>query len=234
MRTADRYKAWFRQAALATVSAALFTLAFAQADWPATQTGTVDFELAGEGKQFYTFAVEIPENVADGHPEGPVRDRLAAAAGTTEHSATWNVNDPVMLGAVVLSTPTEMGVNLGTRPTQDFNAGLGLLLIDFSLSLEALALNAAETVLWSVTYYLETYEFNDFYELTEGSFEVTSVEIVDDTTLRVAGDFEGTLSHQSSLVSVAHNPSDTLPLSGTFDVVQVVGVKSLAEVLGRE
>lgn len=115
--------------------------ALAQADWPSERTGTVEFDLADQSHTFYTFAVQIPENVAEGMPDGAVKDRLQAAAGTTEHSATWLVHAPVVMSGIVVSTPTEMFLTLSARPTQDANAGLGQLIIDFSLSLSTLELS---------------------------------------------------------------------------------------------
>ena len=221
-----------RWVSLAIVGGALVSVATAQADWVATQTGAVEFVLAGEGREFYTFALEVPENVADGMPEGPVRDRLEAAAGTTEHSATWSVSDPVVFGGVVLLDPADLQVTLGTRPTQDQHAGLGVMLLDFSLTLDGLELSDPVDFPWSLRFYPESYTVSDFYALTEGTFEVVSVERVDDVTLRVTGSFDGVLSRQARLGTAVHNPNDTLPISGTFDVRQVVGVKSLSEVLG--
>ncbi len=232
MKSVVRFIVRSRWVSLAAVGGALVSVAAAQVDWVATQTGVVEFVLAGEDKEFYTFALEVPENVAEGMREGPVRDRLEAAAGTTEHSATWSVSDPVVFGGMVLSEPADLQVTLGSRPTQDQHAGLGLMQLDFSLSLDGLELSDPEQFPWYLRFYPESISVTDFYALTEGTLEVMSVERVDDVTLRVTGSFEGVLSRQARLGAVVHNPDDTLPISGTFDVRQVVGVKSLSEVLG--
>ncbi|MFA7461105.1 MAG: hypothetical protein WCY60_08915 [Trueperaceae bacterium] len=204
--------------------------ALAQADWPSERTGTVEFELAGEPHTFYTFAIQIPENVAEGMPEGAVKDRLQAAAGTTEHSATWLVHAPVVMSGIVLSTPTEMFLTLSSRPTQDANAGLGQLIIDFSLSLRTLEQSDPGQFSSSIRYYPKAYSPRDYYALTEGGLVVTTVEQVDDYTLRVQGSFQGLFSFQESLVREAHNPADVLDASGTFDVL-VVGTRPVVEVL---
>lgn len=204
--------------------------ALAQADWPSERTGTVGFELGGQPHTFYTFAIQIPENVAEGMPEGAVKDRLQAAAGTTEHSATWLVHAPVVMSGIVLSTPSEMFLTLSARPTQDANAGLGQLIIDFSLSLRTLELSDPDQFNSSIRYYPKAYSARDYYALTEGGLVVTSVEQVDDYTLRVQGSFEGLFSFQERLVGETHNPADVLAVSGTFDVL-VVGTRPVAEVL---
>lgn len=215
---------------LMLAACSLGVAALAQADWPSEQTGTVEFELAGQPHTFYTFAVHIPENVAEGMPEGAVKDRLQAAAGTTEHSATWLVHAPVVMSGIVLSTPTEMFLTLSARPTQDANAGLGQLIIDFSLSLHTLELSDPGQYSSSIRYYPTAYSSRDYYALTEGGLVFANVEQVDDYTLRVQGSFEGSFSFQESLVREAHNPADVLAASGVFDVL-VVGMRPVAEVL---
>ena len=212
------------------VASSLAGAALAQADWPSEHTGTVEFELAGEPHTFYTFAVQIPENVAEGMPEGAVKDRLQAAAGTTEHSATWLVHAPVVMSGIVLSTPTEMFLTLSARPTQDANAGLGQLIIDFSLSLRTLELSDPSQFSSSIRYYPKAYSPRDYYALTEGGLVLANVEQVDDYTLRVQGSFEGSFSFQESLVREAHNSADVMAVSGTFDVL-VVGTQPVADVL---
>lgn len=219
---------------LVLLAISLVTSAAAQAAWPSAQTGTVEFDLAGQPHTYYTYAIEIPENVAEGMAEGALRDRLAAAAGTTEHTATWHVDEPVVMGTIVLSSPTELSITLTARPTQDEAAGSGHLILNFSLSLSTLQLSDPERFPAAVRYYPESYGTRDFYALTEGGLVVTSVERIDDRTLRVQGGFEGTFSLQERLGAFVHNPDDVLPVRATFDVLQVVGTQSLDEVLTGE
>lgn len=204
--------------------------ALAQADWPSERTGTVEFDLADQSHTFYTFAVQIPENVAEGMPDGAVKDRLQAAAGTTEHSATWLVHAPVVMSGIVVSTPSEMFLTLSARPTQDANAGLGQLIIDFSLSLSTLELSDPDQYSFSIRYYPKAYSSRNYYALTEGGLVLATVEQVDDYTLRVQGSFEGLFSFQERLVGETHNPADVLVASGTFDEL-VVGTRPVVEVL---
>jgi len=123
-----------------------------------------------------------------------------------------------------------MFLTLSSRPTQDANAGLGQLIIDFSLSLHTLELSDPGQYSSTIRYYPKAYSPKDYYALTEGGLELTNVEQVDDYTLRVQGSFEGSFSFQESLVREAHNPADVLAASGTFDVL-VVGTQPIDEVL---
>lgn len=214
----------------ALAASSLAGAVLAQADWPSERTGTVEFELAGQPHTFSTFAIQIPENVAEGMPDGAVKDRLQAAAGTTEHSATWLVHAPVVMSGIVVSTPTEMFLTLSARPTQDANAGLGQLIIDFSLSLRTLDLSDPGMFSSSIRYYPKAYSARNYYALTEGGLVLATVEQVDDYTLRVVGSFEGLFSFQERLVGETHNPADVLEASGTFDVL-VVGTQPVVEVL---
>jgi hypothetical protein len=134
------------------------------------------------------------------------------------------------MSGIVLSTPTEMFLTLSSRPTQDANAGLGQLIIDFSLSLRTLEQSDPGQFSSSIRYYPKAYSPRDYYALTEGGLVVTTVEQVDDYTLRVQGSFQGLFSFQESLVREAHNPADVLDASGTFDVL-VVGTRPVVEVL---
>lgn len=193
-------------------------------------TGDVDLTLAGEARAFHVYAVDVPENVAEGITDPDVRAALEAAAGTTEHGATWEVPEPVSIGGIALSSPTTMAVTVSARPTEDHAAGLGELRLRFELDLATLALSADAPV--DVWFFPEAFSIRDFFALTEGALEVTSVERVDDVTLRVVGSFAGLLSFQPTLLGgVNHDPDQTIAVSGSFDLREVVGARPLAEVL---
>lgn len=205
--------------------------ASAQPEFPTRTTGTLEVELAGQAHEFHTFATDIPENVAEGIQDPAQRERLEKAAGTTEHTATWHVPEPIVMGNIVLSAANDMYVSLYGRVSEDRDAGLGELRIDFGLSLATLTVSDPAVVGISVRYYPESFSITDYYELTEGDLEVTSVEQVDERTLRVQGTFTGTFSFQTRSGVVAHNPNDTLATSGSFDILLVVGKRPLADVL---
>lgn len=215
----------------AVLLAATSVPAAAQSTWPTRETGAIEVSIAGEPRTFQTYAVDIPEDVAEGVQDPAVRERLEKAAGTTEHTATWNVPEPVMMGAIVLSASTDMYVSISARPTEDASAELGQLRIDFGLALGTLQLSDPAKVGASVRYYPKAFGLTDYYELTEGGLEVTQVERVDEHTLRIQGSFSGTFSLQTRMGRVEHNPADTLAASGTFDILQVVGSQALSEVL---
>jgi hypothetical protein len=205
--------------------------ASAQPDFPTRPTGTIDVVLAGQPHAFHTYATDIPENVAEGIEDPTLRERLERAAGTTEHTATWNVPEPVVMGGVVLMAVNDMYVAIYGRASEDRDAGLGELRIDFGLGLTTLTVSDPAVVGISVRYYPESFSIADYYELTEGGLEIASVERVDDHTLRIQGTFAGTFSFQTRPGVVEHNPNDTLATSGRFDILHVVGKQPLADVL---
>lgn len=196
-------------------------------------TGDVVLTLAGAERTFHVYAVDIPENVADGVQNPEVRARLEQAAGTTEHGATWAVPAPVSIGGIVISAPTTMSIVVAARPTEDRDAGLGEVRLDFQLDLATLALPPAADAPVSVWFFPEAFASRDFYALTEGTLTVTNVEAVDDATLRIEGTIDGALSFQASLAGIAHNPADTIVVTGRFELQQVVGTQSLTEVRPR-
>lgn len=196
-------------------------------------TGEVTLTLAGEARTFHVYAVDIPENVAEGIADANVRARLEAAAGTTEHGATWEVPEAVSIGSIVISSPTTMAVTVSARPTEDRAARLGELRLRFELDLETLALAPGAPV--DVWYFPEAFSTRDFYALTVGALEVASVERVDDATLRVQGSIAGLFSFQATLLGrLAHDPDATIAVAGSFDLRQVAGARPLAEVLPDE
>ncbi|MDF1523583.1 MAG: hypothetical protein P1P87_12320, partial [Trueperaceae bacterium] len=65
--------------------------AHAQSEPVAWVTGTLEAVLDGAPRTFHAYAVDIPEDVADGVTDEVLRERLQRAAGTTEHTATWSV-----------------------------------------------------------------------------------------------------------------------------------------------
>lgn len=196
-------------------------------------TGDVVLNLAGEERTFHVFAVDIPENVAEGVQDPEVRARLERAAGTTEHGATWDAPAPVSIGGIVISSPTTMSVVVAARPTEDRTAGLGEVRLHFQLDLATLTLPPTADAAVSVWFFPEAFASRDFYALTEGALTVTGVTPVDDVTLRIEGTLDGVLSFQASLAGIAHNPTDTLAVTGRFELHQVVGTQSLTEVRPR-
>lgn len=215
-----------------TLVAALATVGWCMGQVPAAlATGAVEVDLAGEPHVFRTYAVDIPEDVAEGIEDEALRARLEKAAGTTVHSATWDVPEPVMMNEMVLFEASDMYVAVTSRASADPDAGLGELRMNFGLNLATLALSDPAAVGISVRYYPETFTVADYYELTEGGVELVDVERVGERTLRIRGTFAGVFSFQATRGVVAHDPSDTLPATGSFDLLEVVGAAALSDVL---
>ena len=77
--------------ALSLLALAMAWVAQAQEGFVYRVTGEVTLTLAGEARTFLVYAVDIPDDVAEGVANADVGARLEAAAGTTEHGATWEV-----------------------------------------------------------------------------------------------------------------------------------------------
>lgn len=221
-------------ARLAAVSVALSAVAWAQFASTTYETGTIELNVAGEARTYHTYAVEVPENAGQGVENPRVRAELERIAGTTQHTATWNATDPVVMNGVVLSRPSVLFVTVHSRPTEDSDAGLGQLNFEFAVTLDSLQAADPDRYPPVVKLYPESFSATDYYALTDGSLTVARVEQVDDLTLHVAGTFEGTFSFQTRRGVVEHNPDDTIEVSGNFDVLQVVGTKPLSEVMAGE
>ena len=221
-------------ARLAAALVALSAVAWAQVASNTYETGTVELMVSGEARTYHTYAVEVPENAGQGVENPRVRAELARIAGTTQHTATWNVNDPVVVNGVVLSRPSVLFVTVHARPTEDAGADLGQLNFEFAVSLDGLQQADPGTYQPSVKLYPESFSVTDYYALTDGNLTVTSVELADDFTLHVNGTFQGTFSFQTRRGVIEHNPDDTIEVSGNFDVMQVVGTKPLSEMLAGD
>jgi hypothetical protein len=217
----------------ATLAAALLLGASSAQGVPAwSETGTVHLDLAGEPRTFHTYATVVSDDVPDGVRNELAREILADLAGTTQHSAVWQVPKPMMMGDIVIRASTVMFVSVTTRPTGDASIVSDQVMLDFGLDLAKLELHEGSDV--SIRYFLDGYSSSDYYALTEGGIEIASVERVDDHTLRIRGTFSGMLSFQTDWRGVAHNPDDILSVSASFDFLEVVGTDVLAEVLQAE
>lgn len=218
--------------AVALALAALGCAAHAQEGFVYHVTGVVVLTLDGAERTFHVYAVDIPEDVAEGVEDADVREVLERAAGTSEHGATWDVPEPVVMGTIVLSNPTSMAITVAARPTEDHAAGQGEVRLGFDLDLATLAL--AEGVPVVVWFFPKAFSTRDFYALTDGALEVAVVERVDDVTLRIDGTVSGLLSFQERLGEITHDPNDTIAVTGRFELRQVVGTRPLTEVLPGE
>ncbi|MBA2666245.1 MAG: hypothetical protein H0U69_04335 [Trueperaceae bacterium] len=203
------------------------TFAQQPVDW--TETGVLQLELEGEASQFHTYSTLISEEMPDDVDNELAQEMLDDLAGTTQHTARWMVPETRMMGTIVLMKPTVMFVSISARPQGDDRTPGRQIMLDFGLDLATLEL--AESASATIRYYLEGYTTSDYYALTEGGLEVTSVERIDEHTLRITGAFAGAFTHQGDWRGIEHNPTDALSVQADFDFLQVVGRDLLSEVL---
>ncbi len=198
----------------AIAAAALLSLSFAQEPY---ETGSIEATIAGKEIRAWTYATDIPANVADGVEDERQRAFLERVAGTTVHSASFMHREAMMLGGMVLVEET-IYVTLSTRTDHPEGNSFDSLLVEFSLAPETLELG--EEVDIKVTYYPSGSSYDDYYALTDGSLLIESLEVLDDQTMAISGTISGLLSHQSDY-DIMHNPADTLEIEARFEISQV-------------
>lgn len=207
-----------RNLGTAVLTALCLLVGIAAAQHPTFETGAVD-AIIGEGAfHAYTYATEVPADVADGEEDERVRAILEAIAGTTQHSASFMHVDEMKLGTTVLTPPT-LYVTLSTRTHHPERSDIGSFMLQFALDPETLELLEEADV--ELKFYPRGSSYDDYYAFTEGVFELLEVTVVDDVTLAVSGTFSGALSYQTDY-DVVHNPDDALAVEGSFTVARVV------------
>lgn len=199
---------------LAITAAALLSLSFAQEPY---ETGSIDATIDGREIRAWTYATDVPADVADGVEDERQRAVLERVAGTTVHSASFMYQDPIMLGGMMLVDET-IYVTFSTRTGHPDGDSIDSLTIKFSLVPGTLELGDEVDI--EVTYYPSGSSYDDYYALTDGSLVIESLEVLDEQTMAISGTVSGLLSHQSDY-DIMHNPADTLQIEARFDISQV-------------
>lgn len=213
---------------LALATLALGALALAQGE--TFRTGTLDAVIEGTSYGAYTYATEIPDDVADGVTDEQQRAILERVAGTTQHSATFMHQDAMVLGGMVL-VPERIYVTLSTRTDHPEGNSFGSFVVMFSLDPETLEPgDEADT---EIRFYPDGIFADTFYALTEGVLELTSLEVADPRTMSISGVISGHLSLQEGY-DIVHNPDDVLQIEATFTVDQVVSSSLAFELVTGE
>lgn len=188
------------------------------AQHPTFETGAIEATIDGAHYRAFTYATEVPESVVDGVTDPGQLAFLERIAGTVQHSASYRYGEPIMLGAMEL-VPAAVYVAFSTRTDSPEGNSVGSIMVQFDLDPETLELTNEGGV--QVTFYPRGSSYDDYYALTEGSFELHSVEVVDENTMSMSGVISGLLSWQYDY-DTEHNPDDTLTIDATFDIAQVV------------
>lgn len=195
---------------------ALFSLAAAQ--YPTFETGQFEAVINGVEYRVYTYATEVPKDVADGATDEAERKFLKSIAGQTHHSASFAFKDERTIGQMVISPPM-LQVALSTHSDHPQGATVDSLLLQFALDPDTLELLFPDEV--EVSFFPRGSSYDDYYALTYGTLELHSVEYIDANTLTISGSFSGTLTHQDDY-DIVHNPDDALTIEATFIIEQVV------------
>ncbi len=210
----------FKLARLKPVCIAVAALLFGSlvaAQGETFRTGSIEALVDGQSYSAYTYATAVPDNVADGVTDEQQRAILERVAGTTQHSATFMHQDAMVMASIVLA-PETIYVTLSTRTDHPEGDSVGSFLVKFSLDPETLELREEADV--EVTFYPPGSSYDNYYALTDGVLQLTSLEVLDSQTMAISGVISGLLSLQSGY-AIEHNPDDVLSIEATFNIEQV-------------
>ena len=206
-----------RNLGTAVLTALCLLLGSAAAQHRTFETGAIDAVIGGATYHAYTYATEVPADVAEGEKDERVRAILEAVAGTTQHSASFMHMDEMTMGGMVLA-PATIYVTLSTRTHHPDGASIGSFMVQFALDPETLEL--VEDAVAEFMFYPRGSSYDDYYAFTDGVFELHPIQVVDEVTMTLSGTFSGTLSHQSNY-DVVHNPDDALAVEASFTALVV-------------
>jgi len=212
---------------LLILAAALSLLASASAQGEWFQTGTLTTVIGGEERTLHTYGTYVPEDVADGVEDPQQRAILERVAGTEQHTATYQFMEGITMGSMVL-TPDTIWVALTFRFGGHESSAPHGVVLQFPLDPTTLGLLDPDQV--EIKYSPNGPSYDDYYALTEGSLDITAVEVVDETTLRISGVFEGFMTHQTGW-DVVHDPDSATEAHGEFVVERVVGSQLALELI---
>jgi len=204
---------------LLVVFTASLLASFALAQGTSTETGALTAIIGGEERLLHSYAMYVPEDVADGVEDPQQRAILERVAGTEQHTATYMFMEGMSLGGMVL-TPDTIWVALTFRFGGPDAGGPHGVLLQFPLDPATLALLDPDQV--EISYYPNGSSYDDYYALTAGAMSLDFVEVVDDVTLRIMGTFSGFMTHQTEY-DVVHDEASAIEARGDFLVDRVVG-----------
>lgn len=207
----------FRALLLTAVILLLAPSALAQGEW--FRTGVLTTVIDGVERELHTYGTYVAEDVADGVEDERQRALLERIAGTEQHTATHMYSEERKLGPVILAPATVWVALTFHHDGHDSTAPHGVTL-QIPLDPASLALSDPEQV--EITYFPEGPSYEGFYALTDGELTLTTVEVVDEVTLRVAGSFSGRMSRQSGY-DIEHDEGSAIDAYGEFVVERVVG-----------
>lgn len=214
----------FRLLAVATVLS-LAAFASAQADW--FETGTLTTVIDGEERTLHTYGTYVPEDVADRVEDPQQKAILERVAGTEQHTSTYSFMEGITMGGIALTPDTIWVALTFSFDGHDSSAPHGVVL-QFPLDPTTLELMDPEEV--EIKYTPDGPSADDYYAFTEGSFELTAVEVVDETTLLISGAYEGYMTRQTGW-DIVHDPASALEARGEFTVERVDGSQLALELI---
>src|SRR5690554_162547 len=160
----------------------LLALASAQGDW--FETGTLTTVIGGEERTLHTYGTYVPEDVADRVEDPQQKAILERGAGTEQHTATYSFMEGITVGGMAL-TPDTIWVALTFRFGGHESSTPHGVVFQFPLDPTTLELMDPDDV--EIKYSPDGPSADDYYAFTEGNFELTAVEVVDESTLRISG-----------------------------------------------
>lgn len=184
------------------LASTLALLATASAQEQRTETGAVVAVVDGVEQTTFTYVI------------------AAAVDGvlTEAHSATFTFFDAFKMGDVVL-VPAYVAVSIMAYDIELEDSFKGAWELNFQLDPETLELLDSEED--RLIYHPEGLNPELLYVFTQGELRLDPVAVIDDTTWRLSGSFEGQVSRQDSY-EPEHNPDDSLDVAVSFRIERVV------------
>ena len=134
------------------------------------------------------------------------------------HTASWVILKPMLMGGVNM-IPDDVFVTINSRNTVKPTADQAEMKVEFSLDPVTLDLKPDSEP--TILYYPPNSKANEYYAMTNGSFDVEKVTKIDANSFAISGSAQGEMTGQKSH-TVVHNPKDVLPFKAQFELQKVV------------
>lgn len=162
------------------------------------ETGTIEISFGNEGMTYYTTS-----------------NTVSADPGRQVHTASWLILEPRLMGGVNIS-PDDVFVVIQARDSIEPRAGQATIRVEVSLDPDTLQLKKKPAP--SIRFFPKGED--DFYAMTDGTFEIDSVTRIDANNFSIVASARGVMTGQTG-EPVVHNPDDPVDFSARFELQRV-------------
>jgi len=190
---------------------------FGFARYETWKTGTLEAIIDGQEYRSHTLATAIPEDVANDVADENQRLMLERIAGTTQHTAFWTAQAPLVITDLELR-PARLRVVVTTRTDHPDGSGVNTFVLTFMLDPETLELIDEYEV--EVNFYPYGPSKENFWRLADGTFTISEAAPAGPAALRLEGSFSGVLT-RNSLPGDDEEPPEVRAVTATFTIEHV-------------